>query len=328
MSADTIQEPEAFRQNLVDEAANFLVNPKVINHANDKKSAFLRKKGLSEAEIQAAFAKSTTSVSKGVIQNSEIPHPGPYSGPLVPAYAGSAPPSLWLRIRDVCNFVFFLMGASYGLYHIYQRYLGPWLMGRRQKTVEESITELQQSVVTVLKEVQTTLASLEQTLSAQNIRIQALKNKDVSQDNVSPKQLEQLKAEITSLKGLLINRRTFPSTPSMAPSIPSWQRNKTVEKPVETSSDVTLNVSNQVEVIEADIPLSSKDKEVDLSHVPLVTDAVCVGAGVLKGDCVAHIAEENGNGKDEESGCDSGSILDLPYQSYLSAPGSPSVGLP
>lgn len=44
----------------MDEAAKFLMNPKVINHANDQKSAFLRKKGLSEAEIQAAFAKATT----------------------------------------------------------------------------------------------------------------------------------------------------------------------------------------------------------------------------------------------------------------------------
>lgn len=46
------------------------------------------------------------------------------------------------------------------------------MTGRREKTVEESMIELQQSVVSVLKEVQTTLASLEQTLSAQSLRIQ------------------------------------------------------------------------------------------------------------------------------------------------------------
>lgn len=41
----------------MDEAAKFLINPSVIGHSADKKKAFLRKKGLSEAEIDAAFGK-------------------------------------------------------------------------------------------------------------------------------------------------------------------------------------------------------------------------------------------------------------------------------
>lgn len=41
----------------VDEAAKFLMNPSVVGHGADKKKAFLRKKGLSEAEIDAAFGK-------------------------------------------------------------------------------------------------------------------------------------------------------------------------------------------------------------------------------------------------------------------------------
>lgn len=40
------------------------------------------------------------------------------------------------------------------------------------------------------------------------------------------------------------------------------------------------------------------------------SSAVCADAGALKGDCAADTAEENGLGKDEQSGCDSGSILD------------------
>lgn len=41
----------------VDEATKFLINPKVASHAEDKKTAFLKKKGLSDEEISAAFAK-------------------------------------------------------------------------------------------------------------------------------------------------------------------------------------------------------------------------------------------------------------------------------
>ncbi|KAG7171295.1 Peroxisomal membrane protein PEX14-like [Homarus americanus] len=173
MSVDTMEETTALRQKLVDEAAKFLLNPSVINHASDQKTAFLHKKGLTETEIEAAFAKAKTVAPMGAaVSSMMVPHPGSYSGPPASAYMLPSHPSVWIKIRDICNFVLILTGASYGIYHIYQKYLGPWLTGRRQKTVDESMTELQQSVVTVLKEIQTTLASLDHTISAQNVHIQ------------------------------------------------------------------------------------------------------------------------------------------------------------
>ncbi|XP_050687597.1 peroxisomal membrane protein PEX14-like isoform X1 [Eriocheir sinensis] len=244
MSGNPPEEPQGFRQNLVDEAAKFLINPKVASHAEDKKLAFLKKKGLSDEEISSAFAKAK---AYGPIDKVSNVATGPdfYPGAVVPAYPMPGPPSLWVKVRDIANIILLLTGAAYGLHYIFQRYIGPWLTGRRQKTVEESMVEMQQSVVSVLKEVQTTLASLEQTLSAQNIHIQALNNREGS--HTSTKQLEQLRTEVSSLKGLLINKRTFPSTPSLAPSIPSWQRNKASEKPVEPAAESGVTLPNQVQ---------------------------------------------------------------------------------
>lgn len=243
MSGNPAEDPQGLRHNLIEEAAKFLINPKVASHAEDKKSAFLKKKGLNDEEILAAFSKARAYASVGKGESVAAP-PELYAGAVVPAYT---PPSVWTKIREVCNIILILAGASYGLHYIYQRYIGPWLTGRRQKTVEESMVELQQSVVSVLKEVQNTLASLEQTLTAQNVHIQALNNREGSQ--ASTKQIDQLRNEVSSLKGLLINKRTFPSTPSLAPSIPSWQRSKAAEKPVEAAAESAVSLSNQAQII-------------------------------------------------------------------------------
>lgn len=294
----TEEGPTVVRQNLVDEAAKFLINPSVIGHSADKKKAFLRKKGLSEAEIDAAFGKvKVPGVSPiGAVVPAQISHLP------VPAYAVQQPPTLWVKIRDICNFVFILTGASYGVFYLYKKYLGPLLTGRREKTVEESMIELQQSVVSVLKEVQTTLASLEQTLSAQSLRIQALNTKEDNQV-VTPRQIEELRTEVTSLKGLLINRRTFPSTPSMSPAIPSWQRSKSTEKAVETPINPSVSLSNQVQVTEVD-PLEGSSQSLEESNQTsrgeLVSASEVVDSenGISREDSFSLASAENGGSAD------------------------------
>ena len=42
------------------------------------------------------------------------------AGPVLPAYPSPGPPSLWAKVRDVCNIILILAGASYGLHYIYQ----------------------------------------------------------------------------------------------------------------------------------------------------------------------------------------------------------------
>ncbi|XP_066941908.1 peroxisomal membrane protein PEX14 isoform X1 [Macrobrachium rosenbergii] len=264
MSTETTEEPQISRENLIEEAAKFLMNPKVAQHADEQKSAFLRKKGLTEDEIQVAFAKAKANMPAVASTAGPVAQYVSPVGPPVPSYPLVPPPTMWIRIRDICNFVLIITGASYGAYHIYKNYIGPLLTGRKQKSVEESMIELQQSVVCVLKEVQTTLSSLEKTLSIQSARIQALSDKE-EKNHPSLHQLEELKTEITSLKGLLINRRTFPSTPSMSPSIPSWQLTKTAEKAVEntaiTSSTLPTQQDETVKLEEVETSAEKVDSE-------------------------------------------------------------------
>lgn len=64
----------------VDEASKFLSNPNVVKHGVEQKTAFLRKKGLTESEITAAYdiAKKIlppTQVSHGTAQCTQLMQP-------------------------------------------------------------------------------------------------------------------------------------------------------------------------------------------------------------------------------------------------------------
>ncbi|KAK7071861.1 peroxisomal membrane protein pex14, partial [Halocaridina rubra] len=230
-----------------------------------------------------------------------VPPVGSLANMPVPSYPVPSPPSVWVRVRDLCNFVLIITGASYGVYHMYKNYIGPLLTGRKQKSVDESMIELQQSVVAVLKEVQSTLATLEQSLSAQNVRIQSLSARE--EKGHTSQQIEELKTEITSLKGLLINRRTFPSTPSMSPSIPSWQLSKTTEKALEkpSVSVATLPTEIQNESVKPEEHLVGNCRE----DPDVVAELICEEPGVIM-NCATEThasnpasCRENGQSADE-----------------------------
>ncbi|CAL4068582.1 unnamed protein product, partial [Meganyctiphanes norvegica] len=164
---------EKVRQDLVEEARKFLLNPKVLTEKDENKRAFLMKKGLTEEEINVAFSM----VPKNMMMSHSASSPS--FGPPVP-YIPQQPSSRWSQVRDYANLVLILSGASYGIHYIYKCYIGPLLTGHREKSVEESMIELQHSVATVLKDVQNTLSTLEQTLSAQTIKIQIINVENTS----------------------------------------------------------------------------------------------------------------------------------------------------
>lgn len=202
------------RQDLVEEARKFLSSPKVITEKDENKRAFLLKKGLSDDEINMAFSMvPNIIIDSGA--SSQVP------GLPVP-YIHQQPTSRWTQIRDFANLMIILSGGFYGIHYVYKCYIGPLLTGRREKSAEDRMIELQQSVVTILNDVQSTLSSMEQTLSTQTNKIQTL-NIEKTSDAATKRQLDELKTEITSLKGLLVNKRSFPASPSLSAGIPSWQ---------------------------------------------------------------------------------------------------------
>ncbi|XP_076029760.1 peroxisomal biogenesis factor 14 isoform X2 [Oratosquilla oratoria] len=222
MSESDTSEPPAVRQELVETAVKFLINPKVVNSSSEQKESFLRKKGLNDSEVKMALSQASSLISTKVKETSETSHYAA-TGPSYLHHTYIPPePSMWIKVRDICNALLLITGASYGLYHLYKNYICKWLTGKKPRTLEDSIVELQQSVVEVLKDVQKTLQSVEQSLNAHNHHIQSIVNDSNKMSN-SAQNIIELKSEISSLKGLLLNRKSFPTAPVMLPSIPKWQ---------------------------------------------------------------------------------------------------------
>lgn len=159
--------------------------------------------------------------------------------------------------------------------HFLQRYLLPLILGGREdrKQLERmaaSLSELSGTVAQTVTQVQTTLASVQELLRQQQQKVQELAHelataKATTSTNwiLESQNINELKSEINSLKGLLLNRRQFPPSPS-APKIPSWQI------PVKSSSPsspaaVNHHSSSDISPVSNESTSSSPGKD---SHSP------------------------------------------------------------
>ena len=61
VNTDTTATPSN-RKNIIDNAVDFLIDPRVVNASDDKKRSFLKSKGMTDEEINEAYALS----SKGI----------------------------------------------------------------------------------------------------------------------------------------------------------------------------------------------------------------------------------------------------------------------
>nr|CAG4650558.1 EOG090X0FQ8 [Sida crystallina] len=200
------------RHGLVSTAVTFLRNPKVVPRPKSEKETFLLKKGLTSAEIAAAFKEAGVSDLQENAHYSSVQvarvHEK-YSTAVAPTYA-----SRWTLIRDVLNTVVLLAGAAYSLHYLYKRFIAPWLFGGRWKTksVQETVTEMNTNLTQLVGELTTAVRNMNETLVAQG------------QKRDSKSEIGELKTEVASLKALLLSRRQFPAPPPVGPpSIPAWQ---------------------------------------------------------------------------------------------------------
>ncbi|XP_027420733.1 peroxisomal membrane protein PEX14 isoform X4 [Bos indicus x Bos taurus] len=146
---------------------------------------------------------------------------------LTPGPAGS-------RWRDYSALAIIMAGITFGFHQLYKKYLLPLIMGGREdrkqlERMEASLSELSGSVAQTVTQLQMTLASVQELLIQQQQKVQELAHelataKATTSTNwiLESQNINELKSEINSLKGLLLNRRQFPPSPS-APKIPSWQ---------------------------------------------------------------------------------------------------------
>ncbi|XP_053256894.1 peroxisomal membrane protein PEX14 [Podarcis raffonei] len=259
----------ASREALIATAVKFLQNPRVRQSPLATRRSFLKKKGLTDEEIDLAFQQSGTA--------KEEPQPHSLSTQLVPTQpphlAPHSPPGS--RWRDYGALAIIMAGIAFGFHQLYKKYLLPLIMGGKEdrkqlQRIESSISEMSGSVTQTVTQLQTTLASVQELLIQQQQKIQELtqelaSSKATTSTNwiLESQNINELKSEIYSLKGLLLNRRQFPPSPS-APKIPSWQ---IPVKPSSPSNPVTNNhnTSSDISPVSNESNSSSPVKE---NHSP------------------------------------------------------------
>uniref|UniRef100_A0A8D0CEH1 Peroxisomal membrane protein PEX14 n=1 Tax=Salvator merianae TaxID=96440 RepID=A0A8D0CEH1_SALMN len=277
-------EHETSRETLIATAVKFLQNPRVRQSPLANRRLFLKKKGLTDEEIDVALEQSgsgkedlqSPSLSTQLVPT-QPPHLAPYS-----------PPSS--RWRDYGALAIIMAGLAFGFHQLYKKYLLPMIMegkeDRKQlQRIESSISEMSGSVTQTVTQLQTTLASVQELLVQQQQKIQELtqelaSSKATTSTNwiLESQNINELKSEIYSLKGLLLNRRQFPPSPS-APKIPSWQ---IPVKPSSPSSPAANNhnTSSDISPVSNDSNSPSPVKE---NHGPEGANVGCHLLGAEEG---------------------------------------------
>ncbi|XP_032094257.1 peroxisomal membrane protein PEX14 [Thamnophis elegans] len=231
---------------------------------------------LTDEEIDLAFQQS------GTPKEETQPHNLP--PPLVPIQSTqlspySPPGSRW---RDYGALAIIMTGIAIGFHQLYKKYLLPLIVGGKEdrkqlQRIDSNISEMSGSVTQTVTQLQTTLASVQELLIQQQQKIQELTqelatSKATTSTNwiLESQSISELKSEIYSLKGLLLNRRQFPPSPS-APKILSWQM---PVKPASPSNPVTNNhnTSSDISPVSNESNSPSPVKE---NHSPEGTKVGC-----------------------------------------------------
>ncbi|KAK9515473.1 hypothetical protein VZT92_026118 [Zoarces viviparus] len=217
------------REALITTAVQFLQNPKVRQSSLATRRAFLKKKGLRDEEVELAIQRSGS--TEEVLPVSPVGPPHPFHATQL-ALAPHGPAGY--RWRDYGALTIIMVGIAFGFHQLYKKYILPLIMGSREdkkhlQRMESNIAAMSGTLTQTVSQLQQTLVSIQELLIQQQQRIQELSQELAASETSSStyrvldnQTVGELKAEIVSLKGLLLGRRQFPSTPAI-PKIPSWQ---------------------------------------------------------------------------------------------------------
>ncbi|XP_015283306.1 PREDICTED: peroxisomal membrane protein PEX14 [Gekko japonicus] len=272
------------RDALIATAVKFLQNSRVRQSPLATRRVFLKKKGLTDDEIEVAFQQSGTAKDEPQHQSLSSQLVPTQPPPLAPY---SPPSSRW---RDYGALAIIMAGIAFGFHQLYKKYLLPLIMGSKEdrkqlQRIESNISEMSGTVTQTVTQLQATLASVQELLIQQQQKIQELTqelatSKTTTSTNwiLESQNINELKSEIYSLKGLLLNRRQFPPSPS-APKIPSWQ---IPVKPSSPSNPVTNNhsTSSDISPVSNESNSSSPVKE---NHSPEGSKVNCHLLGTEEG---------------------------------------------
>merc|ERR1711971_446064 len=217
---------EGVRQDMVTTAIRFLENDRVRASTEDMKRKFLLKKGLNEGEIREAFARvKPAAVQQVAPQQQAVAVPVQVGGghPVMAVSQGS----FSSKVRDLLNLLLLIGGASYGLRYLWKTYIAPRLFGppKPVPNPQAAVVETCQAVLGGVQQLQQAITSLQTSIGSQAEKLErAVEYRQGRQENTTG-DIGELKAEIQSVKGLLLSSRSFPQQPpvSAPPSLPAWQ---------------------------------------------------------------------------------------------------------
>merc|ERR1719384_974510 len=214
---------DGVRQDMVATAVRFLENDRVRASTDDMKRKFLLKKGLNEGEIREAFARVKPAVQQPSAHQAVAVRPQIGAGHPVVAVSQS---SFGSRIRDILNLLLLIGGASYGIRYLWKTYIAPWLFGPSKPVPnpQAAVVETCQAVLGGVQQLQQAITSLQTSINSQAEKLErAVESRQGRHETTGD--IGELKAEIQSVKGLLLSSRSFPQQPPLSapPSLPAWQ---------------------------------------------------------------------------------------------------------
>ncbi|XP_044755716.1 peroxisomal membrane protein PEX14 [Coccinella septempunctata] len=202
-------ENKTLRDELVKTAVSFLQNSKVQDTPLAKKQEFLQRKGLTNEEIEKACEISGAYLLHE--QQLRVPPPLPIS-----VNGNQKQLTFFYKIREILHSLVIFSFVGYALYKLYERFIVPFLFGKKKKTFDESIEGLDEYM-------KKSVAELKSELDSVKVEVHKIsRNSDWSKD----RHLSDIKSDISTVKGLLLGRKQFPSmshSPVVPPSIPAWQ---------------------------------------------------------------------------------------------------------
>ncbi|XP_031783434.1 peroxisomal membrane protein PEX14 [Nasonia vitripennis] len=237
------------RENLVSTAVKFLQNPKVSASPINQKQEFLRRKGLTEREVQRACELALVGTTPAVPSKADYSVVTIPQGQVYSQYPQHVlQPSLYYKIKELLNGVVLFAASCYCVYWVYKKIISPLLFGRKKKDPpKDPVVELDKNIQQVKDSINQVKNDVQQLTQNQML------------DPSVPQLVQELKSDLASLKSLLLSRKQFPSAPA---SIPSWQleaSSQGQEKVNEHEDDAgsgssTNNSDSSLEMIREDPP--------------------------------------------------------------------------
>ncbi|VVC44450.1 Peroxisome membrane anchor protein Pex14p, N-terminal [Cinara cedri] len=210
------------RKNMVSKATEFLTAEKIRNTPIEKKVNFLRSRGLTDHEIQLSLQKAAAMYTdtKYSHVNSSLPDLSDIN--YLKTSGVSDCSGGWLR--RLAGSVAIGATAVYIGYQIYKKYIENWLFGMKMSPVEKRL-----EIVELL--IQRCIMLIEE---------KNMTPDDSTEQNNRQKELDLVRAELKSIKSLLLNRFQFPPAPASS-SIPQWQLMKNPKPQTEPQNKINDN---------------------------------------------------------------------------------------